>query len=192
MRHPKFIKPGVNALDLEFNRYGLLNGEVQISFNALSSHILQVPAPIQLSLDKFEPHLSHLSFSVDNLIEHGSTVKIEVVCQQGNYTFRDTLTRQGQISLPWLLIMETTCPNGISPTVKIGILLRQPINQDRYALRIAPSGEYEPNSEEALVLSQLVDLTKATSAYAQFWAKWDIEDHYDYVVFQASTDGENW
>ncbi|HXR82294.1 MAG TPA: T9SS type A sorting domain-containing protein, partial [Saprospiraceae bacterium] len=56
----------------------------------------------------------------------------------------------------------------------------------------SPSGEYEPNSEEALVLSQLVDLTKATSAYAQFWAKWDIEDHYDYVVFQASTDGENW
>jgi hypothetical protein len=33
-------------------------------------------------------------------------------------------------------------------------------------------------------LNQLLDLTKAT-AYAQFWAKWDIEDH-DYVVFQAT------
>jgi hypothetical protein len=42
------------------------------------------------------------------------------------------------------------------------------------------------------MLRQQVDLTKAVSAYAQFWARWDIEDHYDYVVFQASIDGENW
>jgi hypothetical protein len=56
----------------------------------------------------------------------------------------------------------------------------------------SPVGDYLPNSQEALVLRQHLDLTQATSAYAQFWAKWDIEDHYDYVVFQASTDGENW
>jgi hypothetical protein len=35
-------------------------------------------------------------------------------------------------------------------------------------------------------------LQEVTSAYAQFWAHWDIEDHYDYVVFQVSTDGQNW
>src|SRR5690242_10466758 len=82
---PRFIKAGVNALDLEFTRYGLLNGEVQVSFNALSPHILQVPAPIQMGLDKFDPSLHNLSFTVDNQLSFGSTVKLEVICQQGNY-----------------------------------------------------------------------------------------------------------
>ena len=42
------------------------------------------------------------------------------------------------------------------------------------------------------MLNENIDLTDATSSYAQFWARWDIEDEYDYVVFQASTDGDNW
>jgi hypothetical protein len=56
----------------------------------------------------------------------------------------------------------------------------------------SPLGEYLPDSHEPIILREEVDLRDATSAYAQFWARWDIEDHYDYVVFQASTDGENW
>jgi len=189
---PKFIKTGVNALDLEFNRYGLLNGEVQISFNPLSPHILQVPAPINLNLDKFEPHLSHLSFSVDNLIQYGSTVKIEVICQQGNYTFRDTLTK----TRADFTTLFADNGNDLSQWDKSNGqnwgITEQTFKSGPVCITDSPSGDYKPNSQEALVMSQLVDLTKATSAYAQFWAKWDIEDHYDYVVFQASTDGENW
>jgi hypothetical protein len=56
----------------------------------------------------------------------------------------------------------------------------------------SPDGPYIPDAHEAIVLDQEVDLTKTTSAYAQFWAKWEIEDQFDYVVFQASTDGESW
>jgi len=189
---PKFIKTGVNPLDLEFNRYGLLNGEVAISFNALSPHILQVPAPVQLDLNKFEPHLNNLTFTVDNQINYGSSVKIEVVCQQGDYTFRDTITKtradfttlfsdNGNNMDQWDNSHGTQWGT-TNLTYKSG-----PV-----CITDSPNGDYLPNSEEALVLRQQVDLTKATSAYAQFWTKWDIEDHYDYVVFQASTDGENW
>ena len=56
----------------------------------------------------------------------------------------------------------------------------------------SPNGNYIPNAHEVILLDQEVDLTITTSAYAQFWAKWEIEDQFDYVVFQASTDGESW
>jgi len=56
----------------------------------------------------------------------------------------------------------------------------------------SPGKLYSPDSHEAILLTDQIDLQEITSSYAQFWAKWEIEDHYDYVVFQASTDGQNW
>ena len=56
----------------------------------------------------------------------------------------------------------------------------------------SPFGNYDPDSHQAILLNAQIDLHETTTAYAQFWARWDIEDHYDYVVFQASTDGESW
>jgi hypothetical protein len=51
---------------------------------------------------------------------------------------------------------------------------------------------YGPDENEAIMLNQEIDLHGKTSAHVQFWAKWDIEDYYDYVAFQVSTDGQNW
>ncbi|MEP6647149.1 MAG: T9SS type A sorting domain-containing protein, partial [Saprospiraceae bacterium] len=56
----------------------------------------------------------------------------------------------------------------------------------------SPYGDYGLNANESILLKQEIDLQDVTSAYVQFWARWDIENDYDYVVFQASTDGQNW
>ncbi|HJW29563.1 MAG TPA: T9SS type A sorting domain-containing protein, partial [Saprospiraceae bacterium] len=189
---PKYIKAGVNPLDLEFNRYGLLPGNVEISFNPLSPHILTVPEPIQLDMVQFEPHLRNLTFTVDDQIPYGTSVKIEIVCKQGEYTFRDTLTKT-RTDFTTLIADEA---NDLSQwenedSAQWGLTSSQ-YKSGPTAITDSPLGEYEPNSNSPLVLLPSVDLTKSTAAYAQFWAKWDIEDFYDYVVFQASTDGENW
>ncbi len=188
---PRFIQQGVNPLLLGFNRYGLLEGEVAISFNALSPHLLEVPEPFELNLDQFEPHERSLTFTVDNQIEYGTSVKIEIICQQGEYVFRDTLTKvrsdfetlisdNGDLSQwdnsegqNWGTTFETYKSGPVS-------------------IADSPTGLYGPDAHEVLMLQQQIDLNQTTSAYAQFWAKWEIEDHYDYVVFQASTDGESW
>lgn len=44
-----------------------------------------------------------------------------------------------------------------------------------------------------MTLSQPVVLTNAQQAWLEFWARWDIEDGYDYCVFELSTDnGSTW
>ncbi len=188
---PKFIQPGVNPLNLGFNRYGLLDGEVTISFNALSASITNLPAPININMNKFEPHESNLTFTVDNQIEYGSSVQIEIICQQGDYTFRDTLTKvradfktvitnDGDM-LQW--DDSDGQPWGTTP---------EDYKSGPVSITDSPNGLYAPDAHEALLLMQDIDLHETSAAYAQFWAKWDIEDHYDYVVFQASTDGESW
>jgi len=188
---PRFIQPGVNALDLGFSRFGLLEGEVAIAFNALSPHVLNVPTSFILDLEKFEAHERNLSFTVDNQIPYGTAVAIEIVCQQGNYIFRDTLTKvradfkniikdDGDLSM-W----DTSQGLGWGATAET-------YKSGPVSIADSPEAPYAQDAHEAIVLLQSIDLQETTAAYAQFWAKWEIEDHYDYVVFQASTDGESW
>ncbi|HEY3386143.1 MAG TPA: M14 family zinc carboxypeptidase [Saprospiraceae bacterium] len=188
---PKFIQPGVNPLELGFNRFGLLDGEVSITFAPLSPHILNVPAPINLDLDKFEPHERSLSFSIDNQIAYGSSVKIEIICQQGNYTFRDTLTKV-RADFKTLAINDNDLSQWDTSEGMEWSTTTAEYKTGPVSITDSPLGEYLPDSHEAIVLDQQIDLHDITTAYAQFWTKWEIEDHYDYVVFQASTDGESW
>lgn len=188
---PRYIHEGVNPLKLGFNRYGLLDGEVTFTFNSLSPHITEVPQPFVLNLNKFEPVERDLAFTVDQQIPYGAAVKIEVVCQQGTYMFRDTLIKtradyktivsdDGDIS-KWD-ISEGQEWGNTTEDFKSG-----PVS-----ITDSPNGPYIKNAQEAIMLNQDVDLSITTTAYAQFWAKWEIEDQFDYVVFQASTDGESW
>lgn len=188
---PTFVQPGVNPLDLAINRFGLLDGEVTISFNALSPHITQLPASMHLNLDKFEPMESDLSFTLDNQVPYGAPVNIEIVTQQGNYTYRDTISKiradfknivSDDGNLAYWDISGGTNWGTTDKTYKSG-----PVS-----ITDSPLGNYEPDSHQAILLNSQINLEETSTAYAQFWAKWDIEDHYDYVVFQVSTDGESW
>ncbi len=188
---PRYIQPGVNSLKLGFNRYGLLDGEVQISFNALSPHITEVPQPIQLDLNKFETVERDLTFTVDNQIAYGSTVKIEIVCQQGTYTFRDTISKS-RIDYKTILADDGDLSKwDLSKGPNWGTTTED-FKSGPFSITDSPNAPYIPNAHEAIMLDQEVDLRITTTAYAQFWAKWEIEDQFDYVVFQASTDGASW
>jgi carboxypeptidase T len=188
---PDFVHPGVNPLDLEFNRYGLLDGEVQISFNALNPHISQVPAPIHLSLDKFQPHTRNLTFMVDDAIAYGTTAQIEIIHQQGAYTFRDTLTKT-RADFTTLIADNGDLSHWNTDDGPRWGLTQAEYKSGPVSITDSPGGVYEPGSNESIVLADLVNLSGASSAYAQFWTRWEVEDHYDYVVFQGTTDGENW
>ena len=188
---PSFIQPGDNTLNLEFSRFGLLDGEVQVTFNPITSNILEVPEAITFDLEKFEAHERTLHFFVDEQVPYGSTARLEIVCRQGNYTFRDTITK---VRADFYILVEDDGEishwdkssgqnwGSTNSTFKSG-----PV-----CIADSPEGNYGPNISETIVLDDVIDLRDATAAYAQFWARWDIEDEYDYVVFQATTDGQNW
>ncbi len=188
---PNFIKPGINTLNLEFNRFGLLDGEVMISFNAVTPTILQVPAPITFNLEKFEAHQRDLTFFIDEQIPYGETVRMEIICRQGDYTFRDTITK---IRGDFYTLLEDAgdiaqwdTSEGETWGTTNAAFKSGPVS-----ITDSPLGMYGPNKNEVIFLKENIDLRNATAAYAQFWARWDLEDEYDYVVFQASTDGHNW
>ncbi|MEO5905658.1 MAG: M14 family zinc carboxypeptidase [Saprospiraceae bacterium] len=188
---PRFINKGMNPLNLEFNRFGLLDGQVTISFNAASPEIVDVPAPFTINLEKFAPHQRSLFFVVDEEIEYGATAKIEVVIQQGTYSFRDTITK---VRADFFTPVDDSgdLENWDKTDGTEWGLTTELYKSSPVSISDSPDGNYGENANEIILLNQHIDLTDVTGAYVQFWAQWDIEDHYDYVIFQASTDGENW
>ncbi|WP_378172170.1 M14 family zinc carboxypeptidase [Aquimarina sp. SS2-1] len=57
----------------------------------------------------------------------------------------------------------------------------------------SPMGNYNPNQNKTIELSQSIDLSNAAFANVQFYAKWDIENNWDYTQFEVSIDnGSSW
>ena len=57
----------------------------------------------------------------------------------------------------------------------------------------SPTGNYSNNTNKTIALLDEIDLTEALAANATFYAKWEIENNWDYVQFEASTDaGATW
>ncbi len=61
------------------------------------------------------------------------------------------------------------------------------------SLTDSPDGDYESNEFNPTTMTFGGDLTDAMEGELSFWAKWDIENNWDAVVLEVSTDGgANW
>ncbi|MDY8137250.1 M14 family zinc carboxypeptidase [Aquimarina sp. 2201CG5-10] len=57
----------------------------------------------------------------------------------------------------------------------------------------SPTGNYAPNQNKTIELDQSIDLTDAAAANVQFYAKWGIENNWDYAQFEVSiNNGTSW
>ena len=57
----------------------------------------------------------------------------------------------------------------------------------------SPNGNYQNNENKTITISEEVILTNAISANITFYAKWDIENNWDYVQLEVSLDnGNSW
>jgi hypothetical protein len=187
----RFLQPGNNSLNLEFTRYGLLDGPVEISFNALSPYITDVPAPFTADLVKFVPYERSLSLRVNPAVPYGASLPLEIEYRQGNYVFRDTLFKvRSDIQL--VVDDQGNLSNWDTSGSGAWTTTNESYKSGPVSITDSPGAPYSPNQNAGCMLAEVVDLTTSSSAYAQFWARWDIEDYYDYVLFQASEDGTNW
>lgn len=61
-----------------------------------------------------------------------------------------------------------------------------------WVLTDSPSGNYSNNSNTYARLNQPLDLSGITKPVLSFYAKWDLEDGYDFAYLEASANGSSW
>lgn len=126
-----------------------------------------------------------ISFVLNSNIQYGDEIKYVLVSDFGGWIKRDTIvklfgelesqfTDDATAAANWTGNWATTTSTYVSPSA---------------SFTDSPSGDYANSTNKTWAMNQTIDLTTATAASARFWAKWDIEQGYDYVQFQVSTNG---
>ena len=55
------------------------------------------------------------------------------------------------------------------------------------------NGNYQADQNNAVTMDTTIDLSDASIAFVEFWAKWEIETNWDYVQFFIQQEGQsNW
>lgn len=178
----------VEAMTGNFNhsayRLGLENGAVTVSIEALEG-IQSVGSGISHDLEIMEMADGAISYTLNPAIQFGDPIRYILKTEYDLWTKRDTIIKTFGSLTPqftddaagvtnWTGNWSTTTATYVSPSK---------------SFTDSPSGDYSNNTTRTYTLNQTIDLTNVTAAGVQFYAKWEIEDEYDFCQFQVSVDG---
>lgn len=161
-----------------------------VSLNALSTNVMVLNSPKTYNnLALLETRADTFDLSVYTNIENGEALVLELVIDNGFYSYRDTILKyfgttsvvfqsDGSSTTGWSGSWGTTNSTYVSSPSSI---------------TDSPGGNYPNDANSSFTLSNNIDLSNVDFAELSFYAKWDIENDYDYVAIQASSDnGATW
>lgn len=169
-------------------RLGTENGPVTVSITPLIG-IATVGAGVSHNLALMQTATGAISYTLNANIQFGSIIKYVLNTNYGAWTKRDTITKtygsitsqlldQGNTATNWTGNWGTTTSTFVSPSS---------------SFTDSPTGQYSNNTTRSFKYNTTIDLTHVTDAAVKYYAKWDIENSYDYCQFQVSTDnGVTW
>ena len=172
----------------EYQRLGLTSGPVSISIQPLLN-INTIGGSNTHSINLMDLVTDSISFVLPSTITFGEEIKYVLNTNFGGWSRLDTITKTfgvGSVAFSdnanntanWTGNWDVTTEYFVSPSTSI---------TDR------PNFNYSNGTNSSMVFNESLDLSSATYAYAQFYARWEIENDYDYVQFMASTDnGSTW
>lgn len=178
-------------VDAAFNikRFGVAgSGDFTVSISPVSANIVATGTPVSFTgLDVLEEDSGVIQYTLGVGTAAGDEIIYDLVVNNGTYDSSFRVVKKFGNVIPifedpgdsttdnynnngW----ETTNSTFVSPSSSI---------------TDSASGNYPNNANETITLSEEIDLTSAIGANVSFWAKWEIENNFDYVQFEVSTNG---
>ncbi|WP_405224830.1 M14 family zinc carboxypeptidase [Dokdonia sp. Asnod1-B02] len=190
---PTFTGESISlSTSFDVKRFSVENtGDFTITLSSVSSNIIDVGAPVTLSnLAPLQTQSGSIAYSLSTNIEVGDTIEFDLIINNGLFEKEVRVSKiygsttqifytDGNLladfeSTSW----GTTSASFVSPSSSI---------------TDSPSGNYSDNTNNFIELTQSLDLTEATTATVSYYARWNIEDTWDYVQFEISKDnGATW
>lgn len=128
---------------------------------------------------------------VDSVCPVGHEVEFDVLVIQGSYTHSSHFTLI--VGTPEVFFSDDA-ESGMSNWTTSGGwgLCSSDPHWGVYSLADSPYGNYGNYTTAIMTMTQPVNLTAATSAWLEFWTKWDIESSWDFGQVEYSLNGVNW
>jgi len=190
-KSPEIITTLQGEIEFSLKKHGLKTGLLSVSLEPVSDNISWVGPPQNFGLVQHETVESGLPFLLSPDIESGETVAFNIVVDNGLYAHKTLIqkiysdgTSGGQIEI----FSDAADDLGNWTTDNWGITNARFFSAPS-SLTDSPNGQYGPNTNNAIILENPIQLTNAATAKLTFWASWDIENDYDFVQCLISVNG---
>ncbi len=167
-------------------------GNFTVSLQAVSGNITSVGSPVSFTgLNTLEEASGSIQYTLAGGTAAGDDIIYKLIVNNGSYDSEVTVYKKFGLLTP---VFEdagnsTTANfnnNGWATTTSEFVSPSSSITD-------SPNGDYSNNTFKTIRIKNPIDLTNVVGANVRFYAKWIIENNYDYVQFEVSTDnGNNW
>lgn len=180
-------------IQLTVRQFGLQTGDLEVRLNPISANVEVMTAAQSIRLAHLETAELNFAYTITPNVNNASEeIVFGVEIDHGEYVWRDTLQKRLLLGNSLITFQEsgnglgnwqsqnrwmTTSTHFVSPPSSIGD---------------SPGRNYPPNATANLDLAEGVDLREADQATLRFWARWDIEQGFDFAQIMASTDQQNY
>ncbi|PVW14698.1 M14 family zinc carboxypeptidase [Marixanthomonas spongiae] len=168
------------------------NGSFTVNLNPVSANITSVGSPVSFNgLELLDEDTGSIQFTLATNVEPGDEVVYELVVNNGSYDTSTLITKTfGALEAVFEdagdSVTDNFNNNGWGTTTATFVSPSSSITD-------SPGGDYQNNANKTITLKNTVDLTEAIGANVTFYAKWDIENNWDYTQFEVSIDnGATW
>ncbi len=179
-------------LKYDLQRLGLeAPANFTVTILPVSANIISVGSPnAHNAMNLLQIDSDSISYTLGGVVP-GDIVTYVLSVNNGQYTTNDTISKiygtqqlivsdNGNNTSGWLVSQSwgTTTTDFYSPSSSI---------------TDSPIGNYGNNINKTITLMNPVSLSNTLASTLSFWAKWEIEDNWDYVQVEVSTDnGASW
>ncbi|MBX2829158.1 MAG: immune inhibitor A [Flavobacteriaceae bacterium] len=175
----------------DIRRLGLSgSGDFTVSLNPVSANIASSGTAVSFTgMEALDWDNGSISYTLDSNVESGDDIVYELIVNNGAYDSTLLVNKKfGALSTIFQDPGDSTTDNydnnGWGTTDATFVSPSSSITE-------SPVGNYPNNVNETITLSDPVDLTNAAGANVTFYARWDIENNWDYAQFEVSIDGGN-
>ncbi len=191
---PTFV--GENAtVNTSFNlkRLGISgSGNFTVRIEAVSANITSVGSPVSYTgLNPLEEVTGTLQYTLAGGTTAGDDIVYKLIVNNGSYDNETVVSKKfGLLSAVFEDAGNSTTANfnnnGWGTTTNTYVSPSSSISD-------SPNGDYNNNDYKTIRIKNNIDLTNAIGANVSFYAKWNIENDFDYTQFEVSTDnGNSW
>ena len=188
-----FVQLTSAEISFDLKRLGISgDGNFTVSINPISANISSVGNPVSFTnLNPLEEVNGNISYTLDAGIAIGDLINFELSVNNGSFDQVTNITKTyGSLSPAFEdngnSVSDNFDNNGWGTTTTTYVSPSSSITD-------SPSGDYQNNENKTITLSNEVDLTFAIGANISFFAKWEIENNWDYVQIEVSTNnGDTW
>ncbi len=179
---------------IKFNlkRMGLSgNGNYTVTITQDNTVFQSLGSPRNILLSEvLNEQTDSIAYTLSNDIQYGDEFTYTVTVSTDNYSLSRNFTKSYYETE---IILEDEGDDLGNWTSSQWSVTDESYHSAGYSITDSQGGNYSDNTNSSITLTNGIDLSGLNNPQLSFWAKWNIENNWDYVQFLISTDnGSTW